>query len=57
MSFRPTLNRAKDKWTDDEIDRMRRYLAKKWRQSVSQVTDAEARYYLEMEDREADSRD
>lgn len=33
-------------FTAQEIDAMRRKLAKVWRQSIDQVTDYEARYYL-----------
>jgi hypothetical protein len=36
-------------FTEDEIYRMRQYLAKRWRQSVSQVTDYEAKAYLQVE--------
>lgn len=36
-------------FSDDEIYRMRAYLAKRWRQSIAQVTDAEAVAYLRIE--------
>jgi sulfur transfer protein SufE len=36
-------------YTDEEIEKMRAQLAKTWRQSKSQVTDCEARFYLDLE--------
>jgi hypothetical protein len=36
-------------FTEDEIYRMRQYLAKRWRQSIPQVTEYEARAYLKVE--------
>lgn len=41
-----TRSRAERVWSDDEITKMRRYLAQQWHQSITQVTDWEARYYL-----------
>ena len=38
-----------DRYTNDEIEKMRGQLAKSWRQSKSQVTDWEARFYLDLE--------
>ena len=40
---------APNSYTDDQIEEMRSQLAKMWRQSKSQVTDAEARWYLDLE--------
>ena len=39
----------KPEFTDEEIYKMRRFLAKRWRQSIDQVTDYEARAYLRVE--------
>lgn len=36
-------------YTDQELDKMRGQLARTWRQHKSQVTDAEARFYLDLE--------
>jgi alpha-mannosidase len=36
-------------YTDGQIEDMRAQLAKTWRQSKSQVTDWEARFYLDLE--------
>jgi hypothetical protein len=36
-------------YTDGQIEDMRAQLAKTWRQSKSQVTDCEARFYLDLE--------
>lgn len=38
-----------NEYTDEQIDTMRGQLAKTWRQSKSQVTDWEARFYLDLE--------
>ena len=43
------MHKAADSYTDDEVYRMRQYLAKRWRQHVTQVTDTEARAYLDVE--------
>ena len=37
---------SRKQFSDDEVDRMRAALAKRWRQSKDQVTDVEALYYL-----------
>ena len=39
----------KKKFTDQEVDRMRSKLARRWLMSKSQVTDWEAQRYLHME--------
>ena len=36
-------------YTDQELLDMRRQLAKMWKQSIGQVTDTEARWYLDLE--------
>lgn len=41
--------RAVHSYTDSEIDKMRATLAKAWRQSKDQVTETEARFYLDLE--------
>lgn len=40
------LGRQDSPFTDEEIDSMRRKLAKRWNQTISQVTDYEAIHYL-----------
>ena len=41
------MSNNRNSYTDDEIYRMRQFLARRWNQSISQVTDAEARAYLD----------
>lgn len=42
------LERVKNDYPDDALLSMRRSLAKTWRQNVNQVTDWEARFYLDV---------
>lgn len=37
------------RYTDEQIYKMRAYLARRWNQTIAQVTDYEARAYLDAE--------
>lgn len=38
-----------DEFTEEEIYMVRSYLARRWRQSISQVTEVEAKAYLRVD--------
>ena len=43
------MSYSQHSYTDEQIYKMRQFLARRWRQSVTQVTDTEARAYLDIE--------